>query len=90
VQVVTNGTLSLPPEVSWVTCSPKDSLLPERADELKIVYTGQDLSPYEHFPCQYRSLQPCSCANTDEVIQYVLEHPQWCLSVQWHKYLQIP
>lgn len=90
VQVETNGTLSLPSNIHWVTCSPKEALHLTRADELKIVYTGQDLSEYDSFECRYRFLQPCSQQNTGEVIRFVLEHPQWKLSIQWQKYLNIP
>lgn len=43
-----------------------------------------DLSASHYF------LQPCSCANTEEVIAYILQHPEWRLSLQTHKLLQIP
>ena len=34
-------------------------------------------------------LQPCSCANTEMVANYILAHPWWRLSLQTHKYLGI-
>ena len=44
VQVETNGSMPVPPEVDWVTCSPKDAPWEvNRIDELKIVYQGQDV-----------------------------------------------
>ncbi len=44
VQIETNGTLPAPTGVDWVTCSPKDAPWAiDRADELKVVYQGQDV-----------------------------------------------
>lgn len=93
VQIETNGTCRLPENIDWVTCSPKQGtpVRIKHADEIKIVYTGQNLSEYEKiFPDSLLSLQPCSMQNTDEVVDYVLKHPRWRLSVQLHKLLQIP
>lgn len=89
VQIETNGTRPLPPGIDWVTCSPKEQLLLTSADELKVVYTGQDLSVFDSFACTYRCLQPCSNQNREEVVAYVLQHPEWQLSVQLHKILHI-
>ena len=51
--IETNGTRPLPDGIDWVTCSPKENapVVLERVDEIKVVYTGQDLSAYaEIFP----------------------------------------
>lgn len=90
VQVETNGTQPIPSNIDWVTCSPKERCILTEADELKIVYLGQDLSPFDHFSARVRYLQPCSMKNTSEVLKYVKEHPQWKLSVQLHRLLNIP
>lgn len=90
--IETNGTHSLPEGIDWVTCSPKEGsrLVLQRADEVKVVYTGQDV---EQWRCQVQSkhyfLQPCSCQNTAETINYVLHHPAWRLSLQTHKLVGI-
>lgn len=91
VQIETNGTVALPEGIDWVTCSPKPGkeAVITQPDELKVVYTGQDMSAYDHFKAKVYYLQPCSCKNTGEVIQYILQHPTWCLSLQTHKVLQI-
>jgi organic radical activating enzyme len=34
-------------------------------------------------------LQPCSGLNTAEVVAYIVEHPQWRLSLQTHKLIDI-
>ena len=89
VQIETNGTRVIPCNIDWVTFSPKEDYVLKKADELKIVYTGQDLSVYKNFNCRYKFLQPCSGLNTGEVLEYVMQNPEWKISVQLHKYLDI-
>ena len=62
----------------------------DRIDGVKVVYVGQDVSAYLDLSASHYFLQPCSCANTEEVIAYILQHPEWRLSLQTHKLLQIP
>lgn len=90
--IETNGTQELPEGIDWVTCSPKEGaeLRVKRVDEIKIVYTGQDVSPYLGTPASRHFLQPCSCKNTEEVVEYIKKHPQWRLSLQTHKLIRIP
>lgn len=91
VCIETNGTQKLPSNIDWVTCSPKEGapIVLQRIDEVKVVYIRQDLTQYDHLPAAYFFLQPCSCKNTDEVIEYILSHPLWKLSLQTHKLLNI-
>lgn len=91
VQIETNGSLPVPPEVDWVTCSPKAApWAVDRVDELKIVYRGQDVEETaKFFDTPNRFLQPCSGLNTAETIAYILDHPRWRLSLQTHKLLDI-
>jgi len=89
IQIETNGTHPVPQNIDWVTCSPKENLLLKEANELKVVYTGQNLSKFENFSATYRYLQPCSMKNTKEIIDYIEANPQWKLSVQLHKLLDI-
>ena len=92
VCIETNGTCRLPENIDWVTCSPKEGakISLDRIDEVKVVYVGQDVSAYLDLSASHYFLQPCSCANTEEVIAYILQHPEWRLSLQTHKLLQIP
>ena len=91
MQIETNGSLPVPPEVDWVTCSPKAApWAVDRVDELKIVYQGQNVEETaSFFDTPNRFLQPCSGLNTAETIDYILAHPRWRLSLQTHKLLDI-
>lgn len=80
---------------SWVTCSPKtdddirEAVKSPYINEVKVVYQGQDLKPYQDIKADWYYLQPCSCENTDEVIRKVKENPLWRLSLQTQKLLNI-
>lgn len=95
IHIETNGTRELPEGIDWVTVSPKTEwqsngkVVLGKADELKVVYTGQDLGEWEGYDAKFLYLQPCSCRNTEEVVTYVLSHPIWNLSLQTHKVLDI-
>ena len=100
IHIETNGTLPLPDGIDWITCSPKDAAVPgdssrvviEHIDEIKIVYTGQDVEAQAaRLPkASHYALQPCSGENIDKVVEYVLSHPRWHLSLQTHKLIDIP
>lgn len=91
VQVETNGSMPVPPEVDWVTCSPKDAPWEvNRIDELKIVYQGQDVEQTaSRLPAPRLFLQPCSGVNVAETVEYIMRHPRWRLSLQTHKLIDI-
>lgn len=104
VAVETNGTLLLPPNVDWVTLSPKNLWLGEeaapvltRADELKVLFDGgHDPAAYDHIDATHRFLQPMdtgdaarNAALMRQAADYCLRHPQWRLSLQIHKILDI-
>lgn len=106
VAIETNGTKSLPAGIDWVTLSPKDDFVADggaapvlrRADELKVVYTGQPLDGYmERFVAKYYYLQPCAtgnaetnAANVAATVAAVKADPRWRLSLQTHKLIHIP
>ncbi len=100
VHIETNGTRPVPEGTDWVTLSPKTDVpglkgdgrvVLSRADELKLVYTGDDaaVDRWAGFPADWHFLQPCSCANTEETVACILSRPRWRLSLQTHKYLGI-
>ncbi|MCM1512351.1 MAG: 7-carboxy-7-deazaguanine synthase [Oxalobacter formigenes] len=98
VAIETNGTLAVPEGVDWICVSPKAGvpLVQDWGNELKVVVpqTGQDLADYEHLQFDHFYLQPMDGPkgkeNTAFVVQTCLARPQWKLSLQTHKYLQIP
>ena len=77
--------------IDWITCSPKEGgkTVVINPNELKVVYTGQDMSQYDKYSAGVYYLQPCSGRNTKEVINYIKEHPKWKLSLQTHKILNV-
>lgn len=91
VAIETNGTQPLLATIDWVTCSPKQGapIAIDRIDELKVVYEGQDISIFEQLPAEHFFLQPCSCINTADVVDCVMRHPKWRLSLQTHKLIDI-
>ena len=104
VAVETNGTQPLIEGLDWITLSPKDEWLGERArpvlewtDELKVLYDGaNDPSRYDYIRAECRSLQPIDTGNMklnaiirQKAVDYCLQHPEWSLSLQIHKILKI-
>lgn len=104
VAVETNGTLPLPPNVDWITLSPKSAWLGDeampvltRADELKVLYDGShDPSAFDSIAATHRFLQPMDTGDANrnatlmqQAADYCLQHPQWRLSLQIHKILNI-
>ena len=89
--IETNGTRALPEGIDWITCSPKPGGKVQLAkmDEVKVVYTEQDVTPFLKLDASFYYLQPCSGLNTKEVVEYILNHPEWRLSLQTHKLIDI-
>lgn len=98
VAVETNGTITPPSGLDWITVSPKagTELRLRRGNELKLVFP-QELAPPEHFAdldFAHFLLQPMDGPdrerNTQRALRYCMEHPRWRLSLQTHKLLGIP
>ena len=105
VTIETNGTRPIPANLDWVTFSPKSAFhggdtepcALKRCDELKVVYLGQDLAQYDDIEARYRFLQPCyeeneeqRKANMQACVEAVKTYPNWRLSLQIHRVLNIP
>ncbi|WP_054284644.1 7-carboxy-7-deazaguanine synthase [Gulbenkiania mobilis] len=97
VAVETNGTVAAPAGLDWICVSPKAGapLVQTRGHELKLVYPQPTLLPeavaaldFEHFYLQPMD-GPDGAANTRAAIAYCMAHPQWRLSVQTHKVVNI-
>jgi len=99
VAIETNGTVAAPPGLDWICVSPKAAtrIVQRSGHELKLVYPQREAEAqpqrfaaldFEHF-----FLQPLDdgqrAEHTRAALAYCLEHPQWKLSLQTHKILQI-
>ncbi|MDE7111427.1 MAG: 7-carboxy-7-deazaguanine synthase QueE [Muribaculaceae bacterium] len=93
VHVETNGSLPIPSNPDWVTCSPKTPPYNiKRIDELKLLFTpGVDPEGIAASLPQAKSyaLQPLAGEPIEPVIDYIKSHPRWRLSLQTHKLLNI-
>jgi 7-carboxy-7-deazaguanine synthase len=97
IAVETNGTLPAPAGIDWICMSPKAGapIVQTRGHELKLVFPQAELLPtaVEHLQFHHFLLQPMDgpdrLANTHAALEYCQGHPQWRLSLQTHKILQI-
>lgn len=102
--IETSGAYPLTGVWDWVCLSPKKFKAPhssvfEKADELKvIIYNKSDFAWAEEHAAKVRSncqlfLQPEWSKEKEMlplIIEYVKNHPQWQVSLQVHKYMNIP
>jgi len=104
IHIETSGAYPLSGNWDWFCLSPKKNKLPikeayERADELKmIIYNKDDIRFAEEQAFKVGSgcklfLQP-EWSKRDvvmpQLVNYVLDNPKWKVSLQTHKYLNIP
>jgi 7-carboxy-7-deazaguanine synthase (Cx14CxxC type) len=98
IAIETNGTLPIPPGVDWICVSPKvgSTLVVHKGDEIKVVIpqAGQDIADYQRLDFANFFVQPMdgplAAFNTQLAIDTCRRNPQWKLSLQTHKLLQIP
>jgi 7-carboxy-7-deazaguanine synthase len=100
----TSGAHKLTGKWDWICLSPKRSNPPvdelyKKANELKIIISEEkDFSWAEQ--CAEKTNESCQLylqpewsrrvAITPIIIDYILKHPKWKISMQLHKYLGIP
>jgi organic radical activating enzyme len=98
LHVETNGTVTPRAALDWTTCSPKTapSVLALRVcDELKVVVPAYDPNEYiGAIEARFLYVQaedgPAFRENTAKAVAFVQAHPEWRLSVQTHKFINIP
>ena len=104
ISLETSGCYELNGAVDWYTFSPKKFKKPhpeayEKADELKVViYHPSDLAWAEEHAQQVNDrcllyLQPEWSKKDqlqEQIIDFITRNPRWRLSLQTHKYLNIP
>lgn len=104
INIETSGAHPLSGQLDWVCLSPKKFKAPlpeiyQQADELKIIiYNKSDFRWAEEYATRMRPdcqlfLQP-EWSKSDKmlplIVDYVKANPQWRISLQVHKYMDIP
>jgi len=104
IHIETSGAYELSGIWDWICLSPKKTKLPtqdiyDRANELKvIIYNNDDFKFAEEQAQKVNKdcilyMQP-EWSNRDKmiskIVDYVMKHPKWKVSLQTHKYLNIP
>ena len=104
MHIETSGSHPLSGLWDWICLSPKkfksplSSILP-LAHELKIIiYNKSDFEWAERYEAEVSPhcklyLQPewsKASEMTPLIVSYIMEHPQWELSLQIHKYINVP
>jgi 7-carboxy-7-deazaguanine synthase len=98
IAIETNGSLPVNESIDWICVSPKADapLVVTKGHELKVVVPqdNQRLSELEKLDFDYFLVQPMDGPsrdiNTKLAIDWCKRHPKWRLSMQTHKYLNIP
>lgn len=104
IHIETSGAYPLSGQLDWICLSPKKTQLPkieviEKANELKcIIFNQHDFEFAEQFAAQVSEdcalfLQPEWSKREimmPKIVDYILENPKWKVSLQTHKYLNIP
>jgi 7-carboxy-7-deazaguanine synthase len=97
IAVETNGTVAAPDGIDWICVSPKAGApwVQTSGHELKLVFPQPGLMPQDFLEAKFDHylLQPMDgeqrLSNTRAAISYCQSNPNWRLSVQTHKYLDI-
>ncbi len=98
IAVETNGTILPPSKIDWICVSPKSGteMKLKSGNELKIIYPQVGLDPADYLNLDFEifSLQPMYNSdyniNLQKTLKYCRNNPNWKLSLQIHKYLNIP
>ncbi|MFV0470115.1 MAG: 7-carboxy-7-deazaguanine synthase QueE [Dysgonomonas sp.] len=100
--IETNGTRAVPSLIDYITCSPKVNYENVKnkiaeVDEIRIpVMTGDTIPSITIFPkAKKYFLSPIfdgdkmNVANLSYILAYIKQHPEWTLSLQIHKLIDI-
>lgn len=97
IAIESNGTQDLPQGIDWICISPKASepLKVTKGDELKLVFPQTEVDPQDYATLDFAHFYlqaldgPYQEKNLLLAMDYCLQHPQWRLSLQTHKLLNI-
>jgi 7-carboxy-7-deazaguanine synthase (Cx14CxxC type) len=98
IAIETNGTLKLPKGIDWICMSPKagTDIVVTQVHELKIVFPQEGIDPLDYHDMNFKHLYiqpmdgPDQERNTHMAIEFCKSNPEFKLSLQTHKYLDIP
>jgi 7-carboxy-7-deazaguanine synthase len=98
IAIETNGTIPLADGIDWVCVSPKagTDIVVLRGSELKLVFpqVGAEPERFEDLAFDNFYIQPMDSPlqkiHAQMALQFCLQNPQWKLSLQTHKILDIP
>lgn len=96
VAMESNGTKEPPSNLDWLTVSPKQNVKVTHCDELKVVYDGKTEPSTHGVKANYYFIQPLDSGDDKDnariikaCVDYIKKHPQWQLSLQTHKLIDI-
>ena len=97
IAIETNGTIPVPESIDWICVSPKAGtvLLQRAGNELKVVIpqTGMDMDSLGKLEFEHFFVQPMDgvqyAENCRTAVAFCMKNPQWRISTQTHKHLQI-
>ena len=98
VAMESNGTHLPPINIDWLTISPKAHTVVTHCNELKCIFDEQGwVEVPANITADHYFLQPCDVGDpvrnariTAACVNYIKQHPRWCLSLQTHKLINIP
>lgn len=102
VAMETNGTFPLPFGLDWVTVSPKDmfvsnaKIVLKDCNELKVVFDGVHTDIDYDIIAPFKFIQPCDTKDEEKnkdimrlAVGYIKQHPDWLLSLQTQKIINV-
>ncbi len=104
IHIETSGAYPISGMLDWVTLSPKKNALPLEAifniaNELKVIVFNQndflfaeENAAKVNAECKLYLQSEWSKKDkiSEDIVQYILKNPKWFISIQTHKYLNIP
>ena len=98
IAIETNGTVPLAEGIDWVCVSPKagTDIVVLRGSELKLVFPQLGAEPERFADLEFDNFyiqpmdSPLRAIHTKLALDFCLKNPQWKLSLQTHKILEIP
>ncbi len=102
--IETSGSYPISGKWNWICVSPKPQSIPltenfQKANELKVIiskpedFKWAETASEQTLPSCKLYLQPEWSQHkvlTEQIVDYIKEHPKWRISIQSHKFMKIP